>query len=188
MICEISKVQLLWKGHSNESDPVKNQSPKVCGSTTLSHKNTLKSRGSDPALLPGKGMSVVGNNALGLVHKVFSFFKQSMATVLNGLLHPLPACDATSGFYLLPWWLAEPHGFFWNEQPLLIRKGVCKQTELPLLISVILTADILTVQIDSPQRSTSKQVHILLCSINLSFSRSGGWWTRGEVKAPKNPY
>lgn len=102
MICEISKVQLLWKGHSNESDPVKNQSPKVCGSTTLSHKNTLKSRGSDPALLPGKGMSVVGNNALGLVHKVFSFFKQSMATVLNGLLHPLPACDATSGFYLLP--------------------------------------------------------------------------------------
>lgn len=81
-------------------------------------------------------------------------------------------------------WLAEPHCFFWNEQPLLIRNGVCKQTELPLLTSVIWTADILTVQTDSPQRSISKQVHILLCSINLSFSRSGGWWTRGEVKAP----
>lgn len=34
--------------------------------------------------------------------QVFSFFNQSMATVLNGLLHPLPGCDATSGFYLLP--------------------------------------------------------------------------------------
>lgn len=146
-----------------------------------------------------------------------------MATVLNGLLHPLPACDAASGLYLLPckcsllhfsqtqlfiavlccsllvftglyWsllvlgWLAEPRRFFRKKLPLLIRYGVCKQIELELLISVILTADILTVQIDSPQRSISKEVHILLCHINLFFSQSGGWWTRGEVKAPKNPY
>jgi len=51
---------------------------------------------------------------------------------------------------------------------LLIHKW-CLQTELPLLIHINETTDILTTQIKFTPENIFKQVHIVLCSTNLSF-------------------
>lgn len=64
--------------------------------------------------------------------------------------------------------------------------GVCEWIKLLSLIRVNWTANILTMKMGITQKRTiSKQIHIALCLINLSFPLVGGG---REVKVFKNPY
>ena len=79
--------------------------------------------------------------------------------------------------------IGKSHGFFWIKLLLLICEwclwvSYCCWLYLVLLISW-------QGRLKLPHWTTSKQVNIPLCPVNLSTT-SGGWWAKKEFKAFKN--